>query len=150
MTVNELLYDAIKYDEELLAYSIYWSIKSGLCKGLDDAKKFQSELVDAAEVKNMIQRNELDMRIVKLYSMPTTPGCHLIILALNEASAKGHYLSEMGKLPKKIFDISIKMDKTFWFGEEIGYKSIRKFKEETLMFPVTVMEYEKVSRTVDT
>lgn len=143
MTVNELLYDAIKYDEELLAYSIYWSIKNGLCNGLDHVKKFKAELVNGVEVKEMISKNELDMRIIKLYSMPTTLGCHLIVLAENEASAKGQYLSEIGVLPTKVFDISTKMDKSFWFGKEIGYKSIRKFKDETLMFPATVMEYEK-------
>lgn len=143
MTVNELLYDAIKYDEELLAYSVYWSIKKGLCNGLDNVKQFKAELVDAAEVKEMIARNELDMRIIKVYSMPTTPGSHLIVLAENEASAKGHYLNEIGKLPQKIFDISTKMDKSFWFGKEIGYKSIRKFRDEALIFPTTVMEFTK-------
>lgn len=145
MTVNELLYDAIKYDEELLAYSVYWSIKTGLCNGLDSVKQFNSDLVNVDEVKQMIAQNELDMRIVKLYSMPTTPGSHLIVLAENEKTAKGQYLNDVGKLPQKIFDISGKMDKTFWFGKEIGYKSIREIKDKTLMFPVTVMEYEKGS-----
>lgn len=143
MTVNELLYDAIKYDEELLAYSVYWSIKNGLCNGLDNVKQFKAELVNGDEVKEMINRNELDMRIIKLYTMPTISDKHLIVLAESEASAKGHYLNEIGTLPQKIFDISAKMDKTFWFGDEIGYKSIRKFKDETLMFPITVMEFTK-------
>jgi hypothetical protein len=143
MTVNELLYDAIKYDEELLAYSVYWSIKNGLCNGMDNAKKFKKELVNGEEVKEMIAVNELDMRIVKLYSMPTTSSNHLIVLAESEESAKGQYLIEVGKLPQKIFDISDKMDKSFWFGEEMGYKTIRKYKDETLMFPNTVMEYTK-------
>jgi hypothetical protein len=144
LTINELLYDAIKYDEELLAYSVYWSIKKGLCSGLDSAKRFRSDLVVSDEVKEMIAQNELDMRIVKLYSMPTTPGNHLIVLAESEASAKGQYMDDIGKLPQKIFDISDKMDKAFWF-EDIGYKSIRKIKDETLMFPVTVMEYGKTN-----
>lgn len=144
MTVNELLFDAIKYDEELLAYSIYWSLKKGLCNGLDQAEQFQAELVNGTEVKEMIANNELGMKIIKLYSMPTTPGSHLIVLAEDEASAKGHYLSEVGRLPNKVFDISIRMDKSFWF-EDIGYKSIRKIKDETLMFPVTVMEYQKTN-----
>ena len=140
MTINELLYDAIKYEETFLAYSLYWSLQQGYCKSLDDSKAFKCNLVDLIEINKLVESNPLGIKIMGLYSMPINKN-HLIVLAENEASAKGHYLSEIGKLPSKIQDMTNKMDTSFWYGKGQGYKSFREIKENTLIFPSTVMEY---------
>lgn len=149
MTVNELMYDALKYDEPLLAYSVFWSIKKGLCKAHDHVKLFKAELVNQEEVYELIKQNALGMKSFNLYSMPTTPGHHLIVFAESEASAKGHYLNEKGVLPKKIYDMTSKLDTSFWYGKERGYKTFREVRDETIMFPSTVMEYDKTTKTME-
>lgn len=143
MTINELLYESMRYDEELLAYSIYWSILNGLCNGVNDARTFDKSKVDMQQVEEMRQRNELGMKVIKLYSMPIGDNNHLLVLAENEADARGQCLKETGKLPKNIYDISGRMDKSFWFPNAQTYKTIREIKDEALVFPLTVMVFQK-------
>ena len=143
MTFNELLMDAIKCDEELMAYSVLWLIKNGIVKGTDSANNVDWDLVNHEEVKELRKRNELNMKPIKLYTVPMGNNNHMIIFAESVESARGHYLNETGKLPAKIFDITTKMDKSFWFEDIKQYKSLRQLKDETLVFPATAMIYEK-------
>ena len=135
--------DAIKYDEELMAYSVLWLIKNGIVKGTDSANNVDWDLVNHEEVKELRKRNELNMKPIKLYTVPMGNNQHMIIFAESVESARGHYLNETGQLPAKIFDITIKMDKSFWFEDIKQYKSLRQLKDETLVFPATAMIYEK-------
>lgn len=143
MSINELLYESMRYDEELLAYSIYWSILNGLCNGVNDARTFDKSKVDMQQVEEMRKRNELGMKVIKLYTMPIGDNNHLLVLAENEADARGQCLKEIGKLPKNIYDISGRMDKSFWFPNAQAYKTIREIKDEALVFPMTVMVFQK-------
>ncbi|MGE6516662.1 hypothetical protein [Lysinibacillus sphaericus] len=143
MTFNELLLDAIKCDDELLAYSIYWLIKNSVIKGTDCANNINWNLVNHEEVKRMRERNELNLQTIKIYSFPLGNREHIIIFAENEESAKGHVYAELGRIPTKIFDISNKMDMSFWFPEQQKNKSLRQVKDETLVFPSTAMIFTK-------
>lgn len=143
MTYYELLNDAIKYDEEKHAYSVYWLIKNGVVKGTDNVSRVNWGLVNFDEVQAMMERNELNLKIIKLYSIPLGNNKHILIFAQDEQSARGHCMNETGQLPSKIFDISSKMDEDFWFEETKQYKSLRRIRDETLMFPATAFIYEK-------
>ncbi len=143
MTFNELLLDAIKCDDELLAYSIYWLIKSNVVKGTDWTNNINWNLVNHEEVKQMRERNELNLQTIKTYSVPLGNRQHIIIFAQSEESAKGHVYAELGRIPTKIFDISNKMDMSFWFPEQQKNKSLRQVKDETLVFPATAMIFTK-------
>lgn len=143
MTFNELLLEAIKCDDELLAYSIYWLIKNNVVKGAHLANNIDWNLVNHEEVKRMRERNELNLQTIKTYSVPLGNKQHIIIFAQNEESAKGHVYAELGRIPTKIFDISNKMDMSFWFPEQQKIKSLRQVKDETLVFPATAMIFTK-------
>ncbi|WP_281486958.1 hypothetical protein [Lysinibacillus sphaericus] len=143
MTFNELLLEAIKCDDELLAYSIYWLIKNNVVKGTDQANNINWNLVHHEEVKQMRERNELNLQTIKTYSVPLGNRQHIIIFAQSEESAKGHVYAELGRIPTKIFDISNKMDMSFWFPEQQKNKSLRQVKDETLVFPATAMIFTK-------
>lgn len=143
MTFNELLLEAIKCDDELLAYSIYWLIKNNVVKGTDQANNIDWNLVNHEEVKQMRKRNELNLQAIKTYSVPLGNRQHIIIFAQSEESAKGHVYAELGRIPTKIFDISNKMDMSFWFPEQQKNKSLRQVKDETLVFPATAMIFTK-------
>ena len=135
--------DAIKYDEELMAYSVLWLIKNGIVRGTDSANNVDWDLVNHEEVKELRKRNELNMKPIKLYTVPMGNNQHMIIFAESVESARGHYLNETGQLPAKIFDITIKINKSFWFEDIKQYKSLRQLKDETLVFPTTAMVYKK-------
>lgn len=143
MTFNELLLEAIKSDDELLAYSIYWLIKNDVKKGNDFANNINWNLVNHEEVKQMRERNELNLQTIKTYSAPLGDGRHIIIFAKDEESARGHVYTELGRIPTKIFDISNKIDMSFWFPEQQKNKSLRQVKDETLVFPATAMIFTK-------
>jgi len=143
MTFNELLYDAIKYDGEKLAYSIYWLIKNGIVKGTDPSKGIDWDLVNHEEVQTMRERNELNLSPIKLFTTPLGNNQHFLVFATDEQSAKGHCFNEIGRLPSKIFDITNQMDKSFWFPDRNEYLSLRDLKDEILIFPATAMIFEK-------
>lgn len=143
MTYNELLTDAIKYDEEKLAYSIYWLIKKDIVKGTEYAKKINWDLVDHDEVASMITQNELGMVPIKLFSMPIGEGKHFLVFAQDEQSAKGHCLNELNIIVNKIYDLTDKINRSFWFPEKQKYLSLRELRDETLIFPATAMIFEK-------
>lgn len=138
-----MLLDAIKFDEEKLAYSVYWLIQKGIVKGTDYASRVNWDLVNHNEAQQMRERNELNLNPIKLYSVPMGNNKHMLIFAQSEESARGHYWNETNELPKKIFDISKDIDKSFWFPEENKYRSLRNLKDETLVFPATAMIFEK-------
>ena len=143
MTFNDLLLDAIKYDAERLAYSVYWLIKNEVVKGTDYSKGIDWDLVNHVVVQNMIERNELNIIPIRLFSVPMGNNRHMLIFAQDEQLARGHYLNETDQLPSKIFDISNGMDKNFWFPDKKKYQTLRELKDETLIFPATAMIYEK-------
>lgn len=138
-----MLTDAIKYDEEKLAYSIYWLIKQGIIKGTDYAKQVNWDLVNHDEVTGMIERNELGMVPIKLFSMPIGEGKHLLVFAQDEKSARGHCLNELGIIAQKVFDLTDKINRSFWFPEKQKYLSLRELRDETLVFPATALIFEK-------
>lgn len=143
MTYNELLIDAIKYDEEKLAYSVYWLIKNGVIKGNDYASSVDWDKVNHEEVEVMRKQNELNICTIKLFTMPLGKGKHFLVFADSEQSARGHCLNELGYTPNKIFDITNKLDNSFWFPEKQKYQSLRELRDETLIFPATAMIFEK-------
>lgn len=143
MTYNELLNDAIKYDEEKLAYSVYWLIKNRVVKGTDNARSINWDLVNHDEVETMRKQNELNMNIIKLFTMPYDKNKHFLVFAIDEKSAKGHCVNELGIIPGKVIDISYKIDTSFWFPNKNKYQSLRELRDETLIFPATVMIIEK-------
>lgn len=143
MTFNELLLDAIKYDEEKLAYSVFWLINNDIYKATDYAHSNDWDLVNHDEVNRMRERNELNMSIIKLYTIPLGKNKHILVFAVDEKSARGHCVSELGIIPGKVIDITNKIDTSFWFPEENKYRSLRELRDETLIFPATAMIYEK-------
>ena len=143
MTYNELLYDAIRFDEPKLAYPLYYLIKNGIVNGSDMYKKEMLFNIPRNEVDKLVTENVLGLNKIKLYSVPIGDNKHFILFAESEESARGHCLNELGRLPTKIIDITQKMDMSFWFEEKKKYQSLREIKDETLTFPSSVMIFEK-------
>lgn len=86
--------------------------------------------------------NELGIEIIQLYSMRMADGRFAVILAKKEKDDRGKYLTEFGKLPKRIIDITEKMDTKFYF-EKIGYRTNRQIKESIIGLPHLVKIYQK-------
>lgn len=140
MNVMELMQESIRYDETFLAYAIFWGIQKNVFRGNHDCNSIDFNLVNVSETKEMMNQNILGIEMIRLYSMKMEDGRFAIVLAKQETDAKGKFLSEYGKLPRRVIDISEKMDTSFYF-EKIGHRSIREIKESILEFPYLVMVY---------
>lgn len=143
MTYNELLYDAIRFDEPKLAYPLYYLIKNGVVNGNEMYNKEMLFNIPRHEIDKLITENVLGLNKIKLYSVPIGDNKHFILFAESEESARGHCINVLGRLPEKIIDISQKMDMSFWIEEKKKYQSLREIKDETLVFPSSVMIFEK-------
>lgn len=143
MTYNELLMDAIKYDEEKLAYSIYWLIKNSVVKGVDYVQSSKWDLVNHDEVNVLRAQNELNLNAIKLYTLPLGNNQHFMVFAKSEEDAKGHCYKELNRIPEKIFDITDRLDTSFWFEEKQKYQSLRELRDDLLIFPATAMIFQK-------
>jgi len=143
MTFQELLIDSLKFEEWKLAYSTYWLIKNGVYNSSDLAINVNWDLVNHEEVKQMWERNELNINPIKLFSMLIEDKKYFIVFAIDEKSAKGHFLNEIGTIPIRVIDITDKLDKSFWFPDKGKHQTLRELKNEKLTFPATAMIYEK-------
>lgn len=143
MTFQELLIDSLKFEEWKLAYSTYWLIKKGVYNSSDLAINVNWDLVNHEEVKQMWEHNELNINPIKLFSMLIEEKKYFIVFAIDEKSAKGHFLNEIGTIPIRVIDITDKLDKSFWFPDKGKHQTLRELKNEKLTFPATAMIYEK-------
>lgn len=144
VTVNELFYDCIRFDEEKLAYSIYYLLKNGIKQGNENSNNIDWSLVDVSEVKRMIAANELNLKIIKLYTVPLEDNQFMIIFAESEESARGYFMNEMGELPKKIIEMpQTKMETSFWLEDKRQFISLRKLREDKVVFPCTALIFKK-------
>lgn len=126
-----------------MAYTVYWLLGNGVVKGKQDSTGFDWDLANHTEVNAMMDRNELDLKIVRLYTVPMGNNLHFLIYAYDEQSARGHYYAETGRLPQKIFDITHHLDRSFWIADENSYQSLREMRNKYVVFPQTAMVYEK-------
>lgn len=148
MTLNELLYESLKSDEHFLAYSIYWAIQEGLVKGSDRFETLKNINLDTVKINELRERNVLNVKEIKLYSMPMETNQYLFVFAENESDARGVYMQQFSKLPKSIGDMTSRMDFEMW-SEEEGYKTFREMKDEILHFPSVALVYERDDRPVE-
>lgn len=144
LTVNEFFYDCIRFDEEKMAYTVYYLLKNGLVRGTDDASSINWSLIDEDTLNRMIDTNELNLKIIKLYAVPLEDMHYAIIFAENEEQARGYCFNAFRKIPQKIIEMpQSKMETTFWFPETNQYKSLRQLKDEQVSFPCTAIIYQK-------
>lgn len=141
MTLAQLFTDAIQFDEPKLAYTIYWASQNGL--SMDESfETLKAMQIDWQAVEKLVETNPLAIQQIKLYSHKEGNGFHLV-LARNEQEAIGKIYSEIGRVPKRMHDVSHGMDHVLWDHQKKKLEWIRGLKNAALEFPVYVGWLEK-------
>lgn len=138
-TVKELLYDAIYYDESLLAHAVYFAVQKGIVHLDEPASRIPKDL-DYTEIVKMRDENWLQMCTIKLFTIPMEPKRHALYLAESEDIARAKHYKIYGQLAQKIIDISHKMDVSLYYEETGLSPSFRELKRQAVKFPYYVGE----------
>lgn len=145
-TIKQLLYDAVEYDETLLAHAIYIAVQDGLVNMEDLASEFDIDKLDFEKVKKAEAENYLAISFIKLYAMPLEPGCFAFVLAKNEDEAEAEYRREYGYAPRKVLDMHSNIDRLLYFPEKNKYMSFRTIRSQVQNFPYFVCEFQSDKR----
>ncbi|MDN4608185.1 hypothetical protein [Sporosarcina highlanderae] len=133
-TVKELLYDAIYYDESLVAHAVYYAVQKGIVHLDEPASRIPKEL-DYTEIFKMRDENYLQMCTIKLFTIPLEPKRHALYLAETEDAARAKHHKIYGQLAQRIIDISHRMDYPLFYEETGLSKTFRELKREAVKFP---------------
>lgn len=144
-TVQDLLGDAIEYDQPLLAHALFSGLQEGTFKPTDDAEGIDYIRLDLDNVIDLNKRNLLGIKIVKLFGVPVDPATKTFafILAYDAKSAAAAFTAEYKRQPPKVVDATSKMDTSIYFEEFNQHKSFWEIRKETQTFPRLVCEVGK-------
>lgn len=133
-TVKELLYDAIYYDEPLLAHAVYYAVQKGIVHLHEPASRIPKEL-DYEEIVKMRDENVLQMCTIKLFTIPMGQKRHALYLAETEDAVRAKHHKIYGQLAQRIIDISHEMDYPLFYEETGRSITFREMKREAVKFP---------------
>lgn len=128
MKIQELLFDAVKYEESLLAHAIYVGIQRGLFTLHDSVEKFDLDMLPIHEIVEANKQNILKIKKTKLYAIRRPNHAeYAYYLTEDKESALNKHRELFKEEPLNIYDQSHKRDvsivgeheplskaKTFW------------------------------------
>lgn len=128
MKIQELLFDAVKYEESLLAHAIYIGVQRGLFSLQDTTDKLNYDKLPMDEVVKANERNDLKIKFTRLYAIRRPYHAeYAYYLAEDKESAMNKHRELFQEEPLNIYDQSHKRDvsivgeheplskaKTFW------------------------------------
>jgi len=134
MTVQELLYDAVKYEYSLLAHAVFIGVQRGLFKLQDTTDKIDYSKLPMDEVVKANERNDLKIKFTKLYALRRPHHAqYAYYLAEDKESALKKHRELFNEEPLKIYDQSdkkyesfvgehepLRKAKTFWDCKEVA------------------------------
>lgn len=145
-TIKQLLYDAVEYEESLLAHAVFIAVQDGLVTLDDPASMFDMDRLDKEKVIKANGENQLAISTVTLFAMPLEPGCFAFVLARTEEDAEAEYRRQYGYGPQKVLNMQDNMDRSIYFPEKNKHMSFRTIKGHVQSFPYFVCEFQSDKR----
>ena len=143
MTVMELMQDAIKYEESLLAHAIMLGMRRGKWKGADAESEVDWSLLDMEEVKQARDENLLGLNTIQLYSSPLSNNRHAIIMAETPQDASTAFSRAFKRQPRVIHHLPHGMDVTTYEKDLSDAQTWREIRNEMNAFPAVAGIYHK-------
>lgn len=141
-TVQQLLDDAIQYDQPLLAHALFCGIQDGTIHPGEPVEGLDYGRLDLEKVKELSERNVLQIRPVKLYAFPIDPVTKsaAFVLAYDEKTAIQSFVAYYKRHPQKIVDATDRIDASISFGDTEKVMSFWEIRKQTQTFPRFVAE----------
>lgn len=143
MTINELLSDALAYEESFLAHAIYTGIKSGVLKGDDSADGDIFENVNLEEAHKLHQQNILGIQSVKLYASPLSKSMFAMFFAESEEIARKLYKKEFRKECSSMHRLEYGLDASTYNLETKEHRTWREERDSLPELPAYAGIFEK-------
>lgn len=148
MSISEALGHAIKDGMDRYAYSLLWLVQNGVYDGNAKIDTVDFSKVNHVEVARLKETGILEFSDIQLYSMPIEPRLFMLVFAKCEADARGLFLTNQNRLPSRIDNMTTKMDISFYF-DDVGHKTLRELKDETMDFPSIAVIYDKREKSYE-
>ncbi|MBO0994644.1 hypothetical protein [Bacillus sp. SD088] len=138
-TIKALYEDAIKYEESLLAHSIFCLIQEGKIElEQDDAVLLQIN-PDPEKLEKLLEMNYLGFHQMNIFSLKTGRQKWVFIFAQTAEDAQQHLHMKTGQNPLNCLELS--PDEVVFTGNR--FLNFRELKKEQTQFPCLVGVYEK-------
>jgi len=141
-TVEDLLNDAMKYEEKALIYYILYAIKKGKIQKTDPAETFNLNRFsekEHQEVAKLIEENPLGIWKIRIFSLKRNRKRYEFIFAANEQEAAAHFRELFHTEPLNIHEYPL----DFEMLEGKRVTSFREMRKRFNTFPAYLGYYEK-------
>lgn len=122
-----------------MAHCLHYLLKENLIKLNDDFETVDFGQVDQEEVQEMVERNHLCFKIIKVFSLKVREYTWAFVFAATEEEAIAYTKNELKHQPKNCIEyhMDIDMEKDDWV------LSFRDMKNEYSSFPALAGYFEK-------
>lgn len=139
MTIRELYEDAVRYDEKTLAHYIILLLREGKLSLQDKASKMAEVQPNIETLKDMINKNELGLNPVKIYTLKVNSKKFAFIFAESEEKAIEHFKKSHRSEPLNCIEMSL--DELMAVGNR--FLTFRDYRNELNTFPYLAGYYER-------
>lgn len=106
-TIEDLLKDAMDYEEKVLIYYIMFALKKGKVRMEDPEEKFDSIIFteqEKKEIARLIEENPLKIDRVNIYSLKMDKTRYAMIFAKSKKEAIRYYVEKFKKKPLNCYE----------------------------------------------
>jgi len=139
MNVKEYFEEVVKLEESSLAHYLFHLVQEKKLTSSDDVSKIDLDQANHQIVEEMIQKNLLCFRKVRIYSLKQNSNDFVFIFARSQEDAIQHYRETYFHSPLNCIETSLEND--FYRGN--GRISFRDMKKEFSIFPAIAGSYSR-------
>ena len=148
--VQQLLDDAITFDEPFTAHYIYFvtrSKKIELTSPVDMLYQVQLSDQERTDFYKLYKADTLQMRPIKLFAVQISQHDFAFYFSATATDVQHLHFRLFNKNPHKVFNAYEKrIDRSLYFFDTKQYKSFRELLKETLEFPKYICTLKSESR----
>jgi len=135
--VRELLLDAVKENQSLLAHSLYIAIQQNIIKSTDSAVNIPFKKFPMDDCLNAHKKNLLCMHPTKMFAVPHN-NFFAYYFAKNEQDVIDLHKKLFGHITKKPIDVSERIYMTIYDEEKKRYEDLYELRDKTMKLPAFI------------
>ncbi|UGB33196.1 hypothetical protein [Metabacillus sp. B2-18] len=139
MKVKEYFEEVVRLEESTLAHYLFHLVKEKKISSNDDVSKIDLNQANHQIVAEMIQKNLLSFRKVRIYSLKQNKNDFVFIFARSKKDAIQHYKETYFHAPLNCIESTL--DHHFYIGNDII--SFRDMKKEFSRFPAIAGSFSR-------
>ena len=136
-TINELLLDAVEYNEYSLAYSLFIAAQKKIIKLSDPVEKIDYDKFPHDHIQLALANDALNLKAnsIKLFLVKRLENDYAVYFARNEKEVQDLHYKVFNYIPTNLIDRSTMIDSSIWDDNRKKYISFRQLKKLTQVFP---------------